>query len=208
MPVPVYLEVGSRRVFACAVEWPGWCRAGRTEAAALGALAGAAARYAAVVPELDVGVSGDVDVIGTLPGDASTDFGVPGAIGEWDRVEIDAAGRAWLASIVGRCWEAFDRAVAAAPAVLTKGPRGGGRDRDAIVEHVRDAERAYGPKLGHRMSKAAPWPEQRARLLDGLRHPEPTARWPVRYAARRLAWHTLDHLWELEDRTPPAGRPH
>ena len=27
----VYLEVGKRRVFACAPQWPGWCRPGRAE---------------------------------------------------------------------------------------------------------------------------------------------------------------------------------
>jgi hypothetical protein len=29
--------------------------------------------------------------------------------------------------------------------------------------------------------------------------------WPVRYAARRTAWHALDHAWEIEDRSGPAG---
>ncbi len=29
--------------------------------------------------------------------------------------------------------------------------------------------------------------------------------WPVRYATRRLAWHVLDHAWEIEDRTEPAA---
>jgi hypothetical protein len=24
--------------------------------------------------------------------------------------------------------------------------------------------------------------------------------WPPRYGARRLIWHVLDHLWEIEDR--------
>ncbi|WP_433360649.1 hypothetical protein [Streptosporangium sp. CA-115845] len=27
-----------------------------------------------------------------------------------------------------------------------------------------------------------------------------SAEWPVRYAARRIAWHVIDHLWEMEDR--------
>jgi hypothetical protein len=30
----------------------------------------------------------------------------------------------------------------------------------------------------------------------------PGKRWPPRYAARRIAWHVLDHAWEIEDRTP------
>jgi hypothetical protein len=29
------------------------------------------------------------------------------------------------------------------------------------------------------------------------------APWPVRYAARRIAWHVLDHVWEIEDRSEP-----
>ena len=30
--------------------------------------------------------------------------------------------------------------------------------------------------------------------------------WPARYAARRIAWHVLDHAWEIEDRSDPASR--
>ena len=29
--------------------------------------------------------------------------------------------------------------------------------------------------------------------------------WPPRYAARRIAWHVLDHAWEMQDRADPAG---
>ena len=29
-------------------------------------------------------------------------------------------------------------------------------------------------------------------------------RWTARYAAGRIAWHALDHAWEMEDRTDPA----
>ena len=31
----VYLEQGAKRVFACARDWPGWCRSGKTDEAAL-----------------------------------------------------------------------------------------------------------------------------------------------------------------------------
>lgn len=31
----VYLEAGTKRVFACAADWPGWCRSGRDEEQAL-----------------------------------------------------------------------------------------------------------------------------------------------------------------------------
>ncbi len=28
--------------------------------------------------------------------------------------------------------------------------------------------------------------------------------WPGRYAARRIAWHALDHAWEIEDKSGPG----
>ena len=50
---------------------------------------------------------------------------------------------------------------------------------------------------------------ERAAMLEVLRQPSdgsPLAgrRWTARYAARRIAWHALDHAWEIEDRTDPA----
>jgi len=45
----VYVEAGSKRVFAGAVEWPGWCRSERDEVGALAALAEYGSRYASVV---------------------------------------------------------------------------------------------------------------------------------------------------------------
>lgn len=39
--------------------------------------------------------------------------------------------------------------------------------------------------------------------LRAARQPRPelaTKTWPWRYAARRVAWHVLDHAWEMEDR--------
>ena len=31
-------------------------------------------------------------------------------------------------------------------------------------------------------------------------------KWPPRYAVRRIAWHALDHAWEMEDRTEPGEK--
>ena len=47
-PMNVYLEEGKKKVFACAVEWPGWGRSGRDEATALQTLFDYAPRYAPV----------------------------------------------------------------------------------------------------------------------------------------------------------------
>src|SRR3990172_4687280 len=47
--IDVYLEIGRKRIFAGAVEWPGWCRIGRDETAALRALFEAGPRYVRIL---------------------------------------------------------------------------------------------------------------------------------------------------------------
>ncbi|MCW2673376.1 MAG: hypothetical protein JWP14_1965 [Frankiales bacterium] len=97
------------------------------------------------------------------------------------------------------CWQAFDRTVAQVSAELQKGPRGGGRDREAIVDHVREAERSYGRKIGASVPPRTPWEAQRAAILERLADPA-ADRWSPKYTARRIAWHVLDHAWEMQDK--------
>ena len=92
--------------------------------------------------------------------------------------------------------------------------RGGGRDRDKIVEHVVQAEAGYARKLGIRrkppaIDDTAAIDDLRAEIVDVLSRPSSGERlvekgWLPRYAARRIAWHVLDHAWEIEDRSIPA----
>ncbi|HKS99518.1 MAG TPA: hypothetical protein VJT31_08320, partial [Rugosimonospora sp.] len=101
------------------------------------------------------------------------------------------------------------RVVAGAPAELRKGPRGGGRDRDRIVEHVLGAEPGYGRMLGLKFPAAPDLvaaAESRELILAALRKPSDGSPmrlrgWPPRYAAHRIAWHALDHAWEIQDRS-------
>ena len=49
----------------------------------------------------------------------------------------------------------------------------------------------------------------RSAMLDLLGQPSDGSplggrKWPPRYAADRIAWHALDHAWEMEDRTEPG----
>jgi hypothetical protein len=207
----VYLEVGKRRVFASAADWPGWSRSGKDEALALEALAAAAPRYAhaAKAARIPFAPGSTFEVVERLPGDATTEFGAPGAIAkaESKRLTKKEAGR--LSALVAASWTVLDRAVEKAPGSLRKGPRGGGRDRDKIVEHVLGAEVAYARKLGLRLQQpdggdAGAVREHRNAIVAGLRAGTKgvTERgWPARYAARRMAWHVLDHAWEIEDRS-------
>ncbi len=198
-PVRVGLEVGRTWVFATALDWPGWCRRGKGEHAALDALVDYSGRYAAVVGSGFV--PGMPSVVGRVAGNATTDFGAPGRAGPWDDEPLDPPEAERLTSLVVACWGAFDAVAAGAPTELRKGPRGGGRDRDPIAEHVREAERSYGRKLCAAIPARTPWPEQRTVLAGLMRAGAPDGTWTVRYAASRIAWHVLDHAWEIEDKS-------
>lgn len=196
-PVRVYLEVGEKSAFAAAIDWPGWCRRGRSSDLALDALEAYRARYRAVV---GLALDGDFEVLDSLEGNATTDFGAPSAWGPWDEAPVGAREIARLVGALGDCWSYFDGVVARAPTSLTKGPRGGGRDRDAVRDHVREAERSYASKIGARIAPRTPWAAQRASISEALLAPGAT-RWPAPYAVRRMAWHVTDHAWEIEDRS-------
>jgi len=204
----VLIEAGKRRVFASALEWPGWCRSGRTEDEALSDLAAYAARYAPVTEQAGLrlarGASENFEVLERLTGNATTDFGAPGVAVEYEGRPLDRDDARRLAALVGACWQYLGSTLATAPAELRKGPRGGGRDRDQIAEHVAEAEIAYARKLGVRLGHDIV--ATRAALIVLLGTPDtegtPTeTRWPVRYGARRIAWHVLDHAWEIEDKS-------
>jgi hypothetical protein len=116
----VSLEIGKTWVFASALDWPGWCRRGKGEEAALEALLEYADRYAAVAgPEF---APGEPEVVGRSPGTSTTDFGAPDARGEWDDEPLGAAETARLAAVLVSCWTAFDRVVGAPPPPPPKGP--------------------------------------------------------------------------------------
>jgi hypothetical protein len=203
----VYLEVGAKRVFACVYDWPGWCRSARDEDGALEALRAALPRYAIVIAEAGLDPPEDrFTIVERLPGSMSTDFGAPGAIPDRDSASQTARAAQQMLDLVQASWTVFDRVVACAPAELRKGPRGGGRDRDKIVEHVYGADSAYASKFRLRVRQPAVGDiaaveAYRAALLEALEHPPADARWPAPYAARRIAWHALDHAWEIEDRS-------
>jgi hypothetical protein len=194
----VYLEEGSSWVFAVALDWPGWCRRGRGVDAALDELDAYRDRYAAAVTRTFA--PGPLEVIGTVPGNRTTDFGAPDARGPWDADPPTGGELERQVGILVDAWASLDAVAAASPEQLAKGPRGGGRDRDAVLDHVREAERAYCPKIGTRVAPRTPWPDQRAVVVDALRAGPSDTPWPVGYAIRRLTWHVLDHAWEIEDK--------
>ena len=216
--VPVYLEAGNTRVFACSLDWPGWCRRAKTDEEALDALATYAPRFAVVAKRAGLrfpaAASPTFDVVERIPVDPNTtfshvDFGALGSAAQRDSEPLTAAEAKRLAALVEAAWAVLDDVVADAPAELRKGPRGGGRDRDAVFAHVVGAETAYARKLGVRHREPQDRDEiaaQRADILvaiSGARAGSPATQkgWLPRYATRRIVWHVLDHAWEIQDRS-------
>ncbi len=213
----VCLEVGQKRVFASALDWPGWCRSGKSEEAALEALAGYARRYTVVAKRAGIPfpatIADTLDVAERLRGDVTTDFGAPSVVAEAETQPVRPAAATRLAALVTAAWAVFDEVAADSPAELRKGPRGGGRDRDKMIDHVVGAEASYARKLGikHKppeiddIAAIEALREAIAAVLatrsDGTR--VVANGWTTRYAARRIAWHVLDHAWEMEDRAKP-----
>ena len=219
---PIYLETGDKRTFAGALAWPGWCRGARSEQAALQALLDYAPRYAAILhrAQLELPLPASLDaltVVERLEGNRSTDFGAPAIAPADDARPLDTADLHRFRALLEAGWHAFDAArVQATGRELRKGPRGGGRELDAIVNHVIEADLAYLGRVGHKPSlDSSADPEEALRqtrqatlaaLEAAVRGELPTSgprggqRWTARYFVRRVAWHLLDHTWELEDR--------
>jgi hypothetical protein len=195
----VYLEEGKKCVFAISLDWPGWSRRAKTADLAIEALDAYRDRYAKIVTAPFE--PGPFEVVGTLTGNATTDFGAPDARGPWDEERITPSELSRQIAVLQDCWNYFDVVVANAPQALRRGPRGGGRDRDPIVEHVRESERSYCSRVGFRVAPRTPWDEQRDVVVTTLKANAPSAKWPARYAVRRVAWHVVDHAWEIEDKS-------
>jgi hypothetical protein len=197
--VRVYLEVGGKRTFASAADWPGWCRSGKDESLALENLAAYAPRYAEVakLARMELPHEPAFIVVERMKGNATTDFGAPGVPAKDEARSVSTAERTRMIALLEACWKYLDKARAKAPEELRKGPRGGGRDREKMYQHVLDAEVGYAPAIGLKLKQ----PDRRA-LLDAIRNPRGDTKWPATYAVRRIAWHALDHAWEMEDRIP------
>jgi hypothetical protein len=221
----VYVEATTKRAIASAIDWPGWFRLGRNEQDALTSLVAVAPRYGSIAK--DAGLAFDVptdptalEVLERLEGNSGTDYGVPAMILSSDAAplideELDRAIR-----ILNACWDALDKAAASAEGKeLRKGPRGGGRELDAILRHVVESQAGYADRIGlkFKWGDLAELPdireamaESRERIPAGLREvadvglpppgPRGGARWPARYFVRRVAYHVVDHAWEIVDR--------
>ncbi len=221
-PYEIYLELGNKKIFACAVQWPGWDRSGHDEGSALETLLRYAARYnEAIKPTgLEFVLPQAVDdftIIERIEGNFATSYGVPNLPISRDYIPPDAQEIERLEKVLRGCWLAFGRAVESGQGMqLRKGPRGGGRELAEIIDHVAEAEGNYVRRLGCNaiVARETNVHQKLAHIHQGVLNcieaaatgqvpqqgTRPVKRWPLPYFVRRVAWHVLDHAWEIEDR--------
>lgn len=213
--LPVAVEIGpKRRAFAQAVGWPGWCRAARDEPRAVDVLLRYADRYRVAMGDLAAPLGTGAltsTVVERAVGDATTDFGAPGAVLASDRRPLEPGEPERLVAFLEACWNAFDAALARMPAEARGVKPETGRSPDRMRVHIAGALRAY---LSWLVKPLPSWNEDRGVELEPqLRQimrtaigalpvgvPFETERRTGPFAVRRECWHALDHAWELEDR--------
>jgi hypothetical protein len=220
--IKVYLETGKKRTIAGAVDWPGWCRVAQDETGSLNVLLKYGIRYAEVLHAARIDFQAPRDlaafrVIERISGNATTDYGTPGLPPSSDSRPVSQSELHFLQNILVACWQRFDiTALAAQGKQLRTGPRGGGRDLEAIIHHTQEAELHYLERLGMKATFEGSIEleenkiQNRQRVLEALassargeipaKGPRGGLRWTPRYFVRRAAWHVLDHAWEIEDR--------
>jgi hypothetical protein len=220
--IPVAFEIGpKRRVFAQALEWIGWCRAGKDEATALEQLLAVGSRYAAVAaqagfPFVDPHSVKAFEVVERMRGTATTDFGALAVLLTSDQQPFEEGETERLCRLVTASWATFDEALHRIAGDLHEGKPERGRSPSAMRFHLLETEllhlSAFGPTF--RQPDPAQVAEQEATVREHLLaqlaaippnkvlapHRRYGFVWTPRFAVRRSAWHALDHAWELQDR--------
>jgi hypothetical protein len=219
MPIRVVLQRGpkAKRFVAFAVDWPGWSRGATTADQALETLSRYRERYRPIAVAAGLGKSfgkaPPLDVVEDSVGTGSTDFwGISFAPSSFEREPMPAAELERKLTLLQACWAYFDEVAARVSPEMRKGPRGGGRDRDAIIGHtIRTESENFARKVGLRIPEGgalepgalAPY---RAAYLDALRaYQRGEAKrvmqsWTLAFLVRHSAYHTMDHAWEMEDK--------
>ena len=219
MTVRTVIERGTKgnRSVAFSIEWPGWSRGAKTAELAVETLESYRGRYRPVTSLAGMAeafdAAGPLEVVEDKIGTGSTDFwGISFAPSSAEMGPMTEADLERGLTLLRACWTYFDVVAARVSPEMRKGPRGGGRDRDAIIRHViRQESESFAEQVGLRI------PEGAALTPDGLRRHRQTyveamraynegkvekrmRSWTLPFLIRHSAFHTLDHAWEMEDK--------
>ena len=224
MAVRTVIEHGTKdkRSVAFGLDWPGWSRGAKSPDLALEVLEAYRPRYRPVAVLAGMGrefdEAGPLEVVEDRVGTGSTDFwGISFSPATAEQDPMDATDLERGITLLRAAWAYFDGVAARASPEMRKGARGGGRDRDEIIEHtVRNESEDFARRVGLRVAEGA------IRTPDDLRqyreayvaamrayNAGDVARrmrsWTLPFLIRHSAFHTLDHAWEMEDKDLTAG---
>lgn len=221
-PVRVMVEHGKKkRVVASAFDWPGWDRSTKLGDDVLAVLDIYRPRFAKVAELAGYGDEfrrlGQLQVVEQVEGIGMTDYyGVSGRAATVEHDPMAEADFERKLALLRASWRTFDDAAARVSVELRKGPRGGGREKEKIIQHVNGSEiHEFAPKVGVKVPvETRDDPKALGAYRDAFadairdRHAqgEPARSWALPFLIRRCAWHMLDHAWELEDRDLSEGQ--
>jgi hypothetical protein len=220
--IRIFIETGKKKVFAGALDWPGWCRFGKDEISAQNALLAYGPRYQMILDKTTIDFQpaenlAQFHIEEHCDGDATTDFGAPACILECDDQSVTADEYQLWREFLLAGWKTLDEILlSAADRELRKGPRGGGRDQYKLVKHILEADQSYLRRLAwkHPLHPADNPGKALMNIHESLLSaleaaqngsiPEKGPRggliWSPRFFIRRVTWHLLDHIWEIQDR--------
>jgi hypothetical protein len=216
-PVHAALELGpkGKKFVAYAPAWPGWSRGAKTERDAIDTLEAYRERYRPVAEKAVLGdefaMAGELDVVDRYVGTGSTDFwGIsfaasPGEVGPMSEDVLERK-----LALLQACWVYFDEVLGRVTPELKKGPRGGGRDRDDILNHTYGTERTQmAVKVGVKTPEGVQLTAEGRRMhrenyLAAMREYNAAGKkartWELQFLLRHTAYHMMDHAWEMEDK--------
>lgn len=212
--VDIVIERGKKKSAAYAPAWPGWSRGASSVEAAIERLASYRERYAGVAAF--AGLSGEfpaapaLDIVEDVAGVGMTSFwGISYVASSAEQGQMSEAECERKLSILRACWTYLDEVAAEVSPELKKGPRGGGRDRSQILNHIfaneRDWARMVGldvPESAHLSAKglAAHRDAYVQAIRDYNTAGEGPRTWRLQFLLRHTAYHVMDHAWEMEDK--------
>lgn len=216
-PVRMMVELGpkEKKCVAYAPDWPGWSRGAKTEPGAIETLETYRERYRPVAERAGLGeefaAAGPLVVVDRYTGTGSTDFwGISFAASPGEKEPMSEEVLERKLALLQACWAYFDDVAARVSPDMRKGPRGGGRDRDTIINHTLGTERTQmAVKVGvHTPEGVQLTPEgrlaHRENYLAAFREYNAEGRkartWELAFLLRHTAYHLMDHAWEMEDK--------
>lgn len=219
--IQIVIERGKKKAVAYAPSWPGWSRGASSIEAAIERLASYADRYRGVADL--AGLSDEFpstpvfDIVEEVPGRGMTDFwGISFVASTGEQGHMSESEWERKLALLQACWTYLDRVAAKVSAELMKGPRGGGRDRDQVLNHIFGNERDWARMVGVERTDAAVLTKKglvrhREAYVRALREYNAVGKsprtWRLQFLLRHTAYHVMDHAWEMEDKDLTSTSP-